>query len=156
MNKKILGMLVAVVVLCALSYAVWAEFGQTSVSSYQPPAQEAPGHGIVGKANKNQDPYDVQIVYTNDGFATTSVTVKKGTRVRFLNSSSGGEWPASGIHPTHTLYPEKEPTDCLGSSFDSCASLAPGEFFDFTFNYVGNWPFHDHLRGYNTGEIIVE
>ena len=155
MSSKIIGIAVVIVVLIAAGYFVQGRFGAVH-TAYQAPVQESPGHGVVGKQKTDTDSYDVQIVYTNDGYATTSLTIRKGTRVRFLNESSMGEWPASGIHPTHTLYPEKQPTDCLGSSFDSCASLATGEFFDYTFNYVGKWPFHDHLHGYNTGTIVVE
>lgn len=156
MTKKIFGIVTVLVVLLIGAYLVWARFGTAPVSSYQTPAAEPPGHGVVGNAKTDTDPFDVEIIYTDKGFATTSVTVKQGTRIRFLNTSSAKEWPASGIHPTHTLYPEKESTDCLGSSFDSCGELAPGEFFDFTFYYAGTWPFHDHLHGYDTGEIVVQ
>lgn len=154
MHKKIIGIVIVLVVLLAVAYVVRTRVGSGEVQSYQAPVLEAPGRAVVGKKNA-PDPYDVQIAYTDSGFATTSIVIKKGTRVRFINESTMSEWPASGIHPTHTLYPEKEPTDCLGSSFDSCASLATGEYFDYTFNYVGEWPFHDHLHGYNTGKIIV-
>lgn len=156
MKKKIAGVAVVAGILLVLAYLAWMRFGATSVPAYQPPAAEPPGHGVVGNAKVDSDPYDLEIIYTNKGFSTTSVAVKQGTRIRFLNKSSEEEWPASGIHPTHTLYPEKEATDCLGSSFDSCESLVSGEFYDFTFYYVGTWPFHDHLHGYNTGEIIVQ
>jgi hypothetical protein len=122
---------------------------------YTPPAPEPPGTPVVGNASLDQDPYDVLVTFTDDGFSPRDITVQPGTRVRFLNSSSASFWPASGVHPTHTLYPEKEQTDCLGSTFDACQDVAPGEFFDFTFYYPGSWPFHDHIRAYNTGTITV-
>ena len=156
MSSKILGIVVVLIILIAVGYGVHTRFGATARTSYKAPATEAPGRGVVGNAKTDTDSYDVQIVYTNTGFVPKDIVIKKGTRVRFLNESIDDTWPASGIHPTHTLYPEKEPTDCLGSSFDSCASLSAGTFFDYTFNYVGKWPFHDHLHGYNTGEIVVE
>jgi plastocyanin len=121
-----------------------------------PPATEPPGHGVTGDAAASDDSYDVSVTYTDDGFDPRDLKVDKGTRVRFLNASGQSSfWPASGVHPTHTLYPEKEPADCLGSSFDACRELAPGEFYDFTFNYVGTWSFHDHLHAYHTGSITV-
>ena len=123
--------------------------------SYTPPASEPAGHGIVGNAKLDTDPYDVLITYTDDGFSPRDITIEKGQRVRFLNESSDEFWPAVGIHPTHTLYPEKEREDCLGSSFDACAALKKGEFFDFTLYYLGDWPVHDHLHGYNTGSVTV-
>jgi len=122
---------------------------------YTPPAQEPPGHGVVGNSSLDHDPYDVAIVYTDQGFQPANITVAQGTRVRFANESSNTFWPAVGVHPTHTLYPEKEDSDCLGSAFDACQDLQPGEFYDFTFYYVGTWPYHDHLHAYNTGTITV-
>jgi len=123
--------------------------------AYQPPAKEAPGNGVTGVAISSTDPFDISIVFSDEGFSPNEVTIKKGQRVRFINNSTQDVWPASGVHPTHTLYPEKESTDCLGSSFDACRALKPGEFFDFTFNYVGEWRYHDHDHAYNTGVITV-
>ena len=115
----------------------------------------APGGGVVGVAKTDKDPFDVTITYSDAGFSPKDLTIKLGQRVRFLNSSSKSFWPASGVHPTHTLYPEKEASDCLGSAFDACKGIAPGGFFDFTLNYVGTWPFHDHQHAFNSGSITV-
>jgi plastocyanin len=117
--------------------------------------QEQSGAGVVGNAERDKDPFDVTILYTDDGFEPRDIAVAQGTRVRFLNQSDRESWPASNIHPTHSLYPEKGSTDCLGSSFDSCDALQKDDFYDFTFNYIGEWRFHDHLRGYHTGTITV-
>lgn len=133
-------------------YMLWQNPSQTS---YESPTQEPPGKGVVGNATLDEDPFAVTITYTDDGFTPRDISIVKGTRVRFVNHSSEETWPASAIHPTHTLYPEKQSSDCLGSSFDSCDALQKGEFFDFTFNYIGEWRFHDHLRGYHTGTITV-
>ncbi len=134
-------------------YLLWRSGVQAP--SYQSPSSELPGKGVVGNAESNTDAYDVVIEYTDDGFKPRDITIKRGERVRFLNTSSEGTWPASAIHPTHSLYPEKESTDCLGSSFDSCRILQNGEFFDFTFQYEGEWRFHDHVHAYQTGSITV-
>jgi len=127
----------------------------STTASYTPPKREPPGSGVIGNEKTNQDPYDTTIEYTDNAFTPRDITITQGMRVRFVNHGSQAFWPASGVHPTHTLYPEKEPTDCLGSSFDACKALAPGEFYDFTFYYVGHWSFHDHLHAYNTGSITV-
>ena len=127
-----------------------------SIAAYTPPPAQPPGHGVVGNAKLDTDPFNITISYTNSGFDPTDVTIKQGQRVRFLNDSHATFWPASGVHPTHSLYPEKESTDCLGSSFDACQDLKPGEYFDFTFYYSGIWPFHDHLHPVHTGTITVK
>lgn len=125
-----------------------------SRSRYEIP-DELPGEGVVGVAAESSDPYDILITYTDKGYSPRDITIPKGTRVRFLNISPETTWPASGLHPTHTLYPEKAASDCLGSSFDSCAELGEGDFYNFTFNYEGTWTFHDHLHPYNSGIITV-
>lgn len=132
-------------------YFLWRS---ARVPPYTPPVSEPSGQGVVGNA-KVEDPFNVLITYEDDGFHPTELTIPQGTRVRFFNSSSKTTWPASGVHPTHSLYPEKESSDCLGSSFDSCKELKTQEFYDFTFYYTGTWPFHDHLHPYSTGRIIV-
>lgn len=126
-----------------------------SAPTYTPPAQEPPGKGVVGSIPSDTDSYDVLISYTDDGFSPRDITIPAGARVRFLNDSDSEVWPASGVHPTHTLYPEKQPSDCLGSSFDSCRALKKGEFYDYTFYYQGVWPYHDHEHAYDTGRITV-
>lgn len=123
--------------------------------AYDVPTQLPSGHGVIG-ASTSTDPFDIEIVYSDEGFSPREITIKPGTRVRFTNSSSRVVWPASGVHPTHSLYPEKAPDDCLGSSFDSCRDLQPGEFFDYTFFYSGHWPYHDHSKAQYSGKITVE
>jgi plastocyanin len=135
--------------------ALWWQAQSSGVAPYTPPAVEPAGGGVTGAASASDDPYSVTITLTDEGFTPRDTTVAQGTRVRFLNDSKDTFWPASGVHPTHTLYPEKEPTDCLGSAFDACKALAPGQFYDFTFYYVGRWPYHDHLHAYNTGSVTV-
>lgn len=144
--------------VCALAIAAGGYFylHGSSAPAYQEPAKEPPGLPVVGVAKSSKDPFDVTITFGDEGFTPGEISIKKGTRVRFLNKSTKEEpWPASGVHPTHTLYPEKEPTDCLGSSFDSCRPLKTGEFFDFTFYYTGEWRYHDHSHAYYTGVITV-
>lgn len=100
-------------------------------------------------------PVMATISYTDDGFVPTEVTIKKGEAVRWTNDSSKVMWPASGVHPTHSLYPEKSDSDCLGSTFDACEQLPPGMTWEFTFHEVGNWRFHDHITPSKIGIVHV-
>ena len=95
------------------------------------------------------------ITFTDAGFEPSTVAIKKGQTVRWMNNSSTNTWPASAVHPTHSIYPQKSASDCLGSSFDACRGLAKGETWDFTFNDVGTWKFHDHLHASKTGSVTV-
>lgn len=96
------------------------------------------------------------VSYTDGGFSPQTLNIKMGDTIRFTNESSGGMWVASAIHPTHALYPEKTASDCLGSTFDQCASVSNGESWEFTFNQKGEHKYHNHVRASKTGTIIVE
>jgi plastocyanin len=87
----------------------------------------------------------VTIVRTNSGYEPNEITIKKGDIVLWKNESSDFHWPASDIHPTHTIYPE----------FDPLRAIAPGEDWKFKFDEVGTWKFHDHIRANKTGIITV-
>lgn len=124
----------------------------------------APSRGVPEEANNQEQTEEqtisqeptVVISYTNEGYASSTVNIKKGETVRFMNDSTDQEtWPASAVHPTHSIYPGKTDNDCLGSSFDACRGLKPGESWDFTFNEVGEWRFHDHIHAAKTGVVNV-
>ena len=95
---------------------------------------------------------------TSSGFEPKMLTVKAGTMVTFVNGDSNKHWPASAMHPTHTLYPGSGIEKCgTGEAiFDACQGLAQGDSFSFTFNEKGSWKYHDHLRVSSTGTVIVE
>ncbi len=85
------------------------------------------------------------ILMTDAGFDPKETTVKKGDTVLFVNEGSNPRWPASAPHPSHTNYPE----------FDAKAGIAPGQMWEFTFENVGSWPFHDHLNASTFGKVTV-
>lgn len=95
------------------------------------------------------------VTYTDDGFSPEIMQIFQGDTVRFVNQSSGRMWVGSDIHPTHSLYPEKTGADCLGSSFDQCSVSVNGESWEFTFDRVGEWRYHNHVRASKRGTIIV-
>ena len=102
--------------------------------------------------------YTVRI--TSGGFEPATMTAEHGDTVIFRNDASSAAWPASFVHPTHTVYPgsgiEKCGTSAQGSIFDACRGLATGESFSFQFNEHGTWRYHNHLNPGMTGTIVVE
>lgn len=80
------------------------------------------------------------------GFEPATLSIKKGTRVVFVNEDSKEHWPASDIHPTHGIYPE----------FDPQKGVEAGQKWSFVFNKVGKWKFHDHLFPERTGVVEVK
>ncbi|MEX2012508.1 MAG: cupredoxin domain-containing protein [Patescibacteria group bacterium] len=85
------------------------------------------------------------VTYSASGFSPATLTVAKGTKVIFSNSASSGLWVSSDPHPTHTDYP----------GFDSQKSIANGQSYEFTFDRVGSWGYHNHFNPSQTGTIIV-
>lgn len=94
------------------------------------------------------------ITYTDTGYSPNTLQVKVGTTVTFKNGSSRSMWVASGVHPTHRLYPTTG--GCLGSTFDACRGIQPGDSWPFTFDIAGTWKYHNHLKPSDAGTIIVE
>lgn len=86
------------------------------------------------------------VTYTDNGFSPATLTVKKGETVTFKNNSSRSFWPASAVHPTHTIYPE----------FDAKKAIPAGESYSFTFTRIGSWKYHNHLNPASTGTITVQ
>lgn len=96
---------------------------------------------------------------TPDGFVPKEVEIDVGTEVVFENSDTRKRWPATNIHPTHTVYPNSDVLKCGTDEepelFDACRGLESGETFSFTFNEPGRWRYHDHLHPQLTGSITV-
>ena len=99
------------------------------------------------------EPNTVEI--TSSGFNPSDLTINAGEAVTFINKDTEQHWPATAMHPTHLLYPETG--GCIGSKFDACRGLAQGETFSFTFNEIGTWKYHDHLKpGVYFGSVTVK
>ncbi|MDP3947701.1 MAG: DUF5667 domain-containing protein [bacterium] len=81
----------------------------------------------------------------DDGFSPTTLKIKKGDKVMWVNKGSRDYWPASAVHPTHEIYPE----------FDARQPIAPGASYSFVFEKAGSWKYHDHLNAGSTGVIVV-
>jgi len=109
---------------------------------------DAIGNGVqVGGGVLNADfTPDAVITRTNEGYEPDSITISVGDTVMFKNESGEFHWPASNVHPTHTIY----------SDFDPREPIAPSDTWSFTFTRVGTWGLHDHIRADLIGKIIVE
>ena len=106
-------------------------------------------HKIFGSGLVTSDEFgktSVQVVLTDEGFVPQNIRIKQGTTVRFTTTRSDEFWPASNPHPTHSLYP----------AFDPKEPIEPSDSWSFTFDRVGVWGYHDHIRAYYTGIIQVD
>lgn len=101
----------------------------------------------------------VIVSFTDQGFNPKAVSIKKGDSVLFVNEAESDTWPASAMHPTHTVYPNSDIKKCGTSEaagmFDACRGLKTGETWAFQFNEIGKWNYHDHLNAKQFGSIEV-
>ncbi len=108
-------------------------FAAGCTSAYQQPQQQQQPTGVVKT-----------VEISAAGFNPAMVEINAGDTVIFTNMDNVTHRPASAQHPTHLVYPE--PGGCIGSKFDACKDLAPGESWPFTFYQKGEWKYHDHLN----------
>ncbi len=85
------------------------------------------------------------VVLTAEGYEPREITIRKNTTVTFRSENKSQHWPASDLHPAHEIYPE----------FDPGRPLESDEMWQFTFDKVGTWGLHDHIRSYYTGVVHV-
>ncbi len=148
-NKKVI--VVAAFLIIVLGGGVWKLLSNRQV----PASQDAnlPQQEVTGSQQ-------VVITYTDHGYSPVSVTRKKGDTVVWKNESAKDMWPASAMHPTHTVYPGSGIQKCNTAEqpniFDACAPVGPGGSWSFKFLQQGSWKFHDHLLPTNFGTINVE
>ncbi len=128
--------------------------GTTSPPTTQPPTIQPP---------QTQPPTGAQthnVEITASGFSPASLTIKAGDTVKWINNDVNLAWPASAVHPTHTVYPGSDIAKCRTAEqpniFDACEGLAQGGSWSFTFTQAGTWRYHNHLNLGHTGTIIVQ
>ncbi len=145
MNKVFIAIIIAAVVGLA-GYFLFRN-SETSVPS---PGQTSPAPVI------RETPPDEEntVVYTDAGYSPSTLIVEVGATVFFKNNSSRAMWPASAAHPTHREYPTTG--GCMGSAFDACRRIEPGDSWAFKFDIAGVWKYHDHLNPGDTGAIAAE
>lgn len=89
---------------------------------------------------------EIQVTYTDSGFSPQELTVKVGDTVVFINKSSKEMWVASAVHPAHQILPE----------FDQLTGVGTSGKYEFTFDKIGTWTYHNHLEPSHIGTIIAE
>lgn len=174
MDAKMIA-IVAVVAAAAIGgYMFFGSGGQTTVDQSgdamtedagNMPAQGKSGNSeslgvnevVTVETTRSGGSTEHTVEITDSGFVPSEITIAKGDTVTFVNMG-GSSWPASNIHPTHTIYPGSDISKCgTGAAiFDACRGLAEGESFSFKFDEVGEWKYHDHLRASLRGTVTVQ
>lgn len=85
------------------------------------------------------------VTLIDSGFSPSTITIKSGQSVTFVNNSSSPARVASDPHPIHNGYP----------GLDALKGSNPGESYTFTFTKVGTFGYHNHLNPSTKGTVIV-
>ena len=155
MNTKLVTAVVVVIILLGSGLYFWNKAEAPTPAEVNDSNTNTPStNGDATGADKDKDDVgeptkgeakEFIVEMTSDGFAPSSITVKKGTTIVFVNKDTQNRWPASAVHPSHQCY--------LG--FDALRGLKPGEKFAFVANTVKSCGFHDHLLPHLRGSLNV-
>ena len=123
-------------------------------------SEQEPGGEEIVKVESLRDPNT--ITYSESGFFPAELVIQQGDTVTFRNDSSQKMWPATAVHPSHTVYPGSSIQKCFDEQaeksvlFDACSDIEEGQEWSFMFNETGSWSYHNHRRWSERGTIIVE
>lgn len=148
----IIGIIIVIIILVIVGL-VWANSNRDMVSdtntdtnSVLPISDNTDTSASVGTTTTSTAPMTANVTYNGVNFSPTSVEIRQGGTVTFVNTSSGQMWVASGPHPTHTIYPE----------FDQKAAVGNGGMYSFTFEKAGEWKYHNHRNPSAFGTVVVK
>jgi len=85
------------------------------------------------------------VTLTKDGFEPDEIIIRQNDRVSFKTTRKESFWPASNVHPQHSIYPKFDPKTPISSDME----------WSFKFVDAGRFSYHDHIFANHTGKIIV-
>lgn len=143
MNTKIaLGVLTVFVIVSAY---LLLNNTSTQQSTAQPTTQPIPTQTIATPTPEATQANETIVEVTDEGFLPASLTIKKGTKIVWINRTDNPVTVNSDPHPIHTLYSKLN----LGSFITS-------KTVQLIFDEPGTYKYHNHLEASMTGTIIVE
>lgn len=158
-NKLFIVIIIIILIIIGIYFAVKNPYVEAPGNQDQTQNSSSANNSGIGMEgvtreqimNHDQSPIGEKIskhvvFYTDKGFSPSSLEIKAGETVQFVNNSSGGMWAASGPHPDHTAYPE----------FDPKRNIPSGEIYEFTFTRIGEWKYHNHTKAGMYGTVIVK
>jgi len=140
--------IIVIVILGALGYFFFAK-DQYKTNEPAATTQNKQATPSTSKSTDREKPKETtsedKVTYTDSGFSPQSLTVKGGTEVTFVNSSSETVDVESNPHPSHT-----------DNSQLNVGTINPGGSAKATLTTSGIWGYHNHPNGAEGGTIVVE
>lgn len=90
------------------------------------------------------------VIITNFNIAPSVLTVKRNSKVTWINNSDKPVWLTS-LKDSKSIISE-----CNSNIFDSCKEIKPKEKWSFIFSKTGEWEYYDRLHPYLKGKVIVK
>lgn len=136
------------IVVCILAI-VLAGCSREKNDNNNPSVSEGQEQTSTGASAGDSDevvPVENLVLIENNEFVPATLTVKKGTTVTWINKDQAEHWVVSDPHPTHSDLPD----------LNSKKGLLQNETYQFTFNEIGEFNYHDEKNNTITGTVVVE
>lgn len=147
-NKSKLVIVTVVVLALVVGLLIWVFVGRSANAPSSDSSDTETSSSSSSQQDQTTDSTQSEskstIVFTDDGFQPSSLTVSRGTTVTIKNESSDRLQFSSDDHPTHRLNSEM-----------NLSTIDSGESTTYVANEVGEWGYHDHLNDSLTGTITV-
>lgn len=143
MNRFALAILI-IVLASAAGYAMFLRPERAPV-----PANDAGSQDKNEASNQTSESVGAKthiVEFRDAGYVPSTLTIKAGDTVQFVNKTAGLFWPASAPHPEHTDFP----------AFDPKKGIGPGGTYSIMFTEPNTYRYHDHLRTKTFGSVTVE
>jgi plastocyanin len=159
-RKNIIGIIIIILLIISVYFLIPSSDNSSSLNSSTGNSQTPPQIPTPGNSQTPPSLTTSNIIeMSTSGFIPSTLTIQSGEKVIFKAIDTSNRWPASAMHPTHKVYPNSDIQKCGTSEeliiFDSCKGISEGQTYEFTFNEIGTWNFHDHLQPSKFGKIIV-
>lgn len=145
MNNKILIGVIIVVIIIGGAVVLLNNKAQTSTSTNAPTSSTGSTNNQAGPSSTANQGQTTVTLTADDGFSPSTLTIKAGTKVTWVNNSGEDATINSNPHPTHTDYPPLN----LGA-------FSNGQSLSLTFDKPGTYGYHNHFNPSQKGTIIVQ
>src|SRR6266446_303432 len=103
MNGKVIGGVIAIVVIAGLGWYFFGSNQNASSQSAAPMSSETDTSSSTPLSLASLNPNQT-VTYTDQCYSPQFVTIPQGGTVMFVNQSSHGMWVATDPHPLHNGY----------------------------------------------------
>lgn len=153
MNKWVIGIVIVLLVLIGGYYFIIKNPSSsqdnsatnTTVSNGTNATNNPDSSTIDSTTSGTQSTQQATVKLTQNGFDPSTLTIKAGTKVTWVNQSGETATVNSDPHPIHTDYPPL-----------NLDEFSNGGTLSLTFDKPGTYGYHNHLNPSEHGTIVVQ